>query len=190
MRRTLAGLVAALALLVPLTAAPATAAPAPTERAATGLLVRFSGWGKLELGMSHRQAWNTGMVSKRASRCVAGYDMTWRYADRGFVWWRGDFPNMYVKDIHIRSTIDRTRKDAGVGSTLRQLRRKYDNLSPLTSGSQLQGTPAQAKDQWIVSVQGYRGAISFQFRYGARPTGDSRVEMVTVSRRPMVFWGC
>ena len=119
MRRVVSSLVVLLALvaLVPLAAASSS-----SSTSAPALTLRFNAWGPLELGMTNQEAWHTGMVSKRASRCAAGYDMRAAYGDRGFVEWRGDFPSMLVKQLVITGDVDRTPRGIGVGSTLRQLR--------------------------------------------------------------------
>jgi hypothetical protein len=190
MRRTISALIATLLLAVPAAAATGASPSKTTSSTASrgsgattgGLLVGFHNWGPLRLGMTNQRAWETGMVSKRGMGCTAGYAMTWRYRDRGFVWWRGDFPDMRIQKILITGTLDATRKGIHVGSTLRQIRHAYPNVSRVRGS----GT----HDIYNVYVQGKLGVLVFQFPSGGRPSGSSKIDLIVVEHKPDVYWGC
>jgi hypothetical protein len=183
---------AVVATVLALTApAASSAAPSPDRvAAAPDHVVRFNSWGPLRLGMTHRRAFRTGMVSRRPSGCAAGYDMTRPYRERGFVVWKGDFPRMSVKAIVVRGTGDATAAGAHVGSTLRDLRAAYGTRLRLVRGSALDGAPQSGPDLWVASVRGTGGALNFHFAYGARPGPNATVQYLMVARKPAVYWGC
>lgn len=187
MRRPLLTLAALIAALVGSTAAVPVDAAVQTR--AAGLVVRYDSWGPLELGMTHREAWRTGMVSREAAQCAPGYLMTDEYVDRGFVWWRGTFPRMRVRLMIVTSDVDRTANGSGVGTTLRRLRAVYPDLQ-LRRGSALDGNRQRGDDFWVAVTRQPNGAINFQFPYGSRPHRRDRVESIVVSRKPTYFPGC
>ena len=200
MRRFISGGVALLLLLslsaliasTTADARPAPADPAAHERTA-GRPVYYNGWGTLRLGMNRAKAWRTGMVSHRYSACDAGYDMNPAYRERGFLVWNGaDRPGrLKVTRIVVFGTQDHTVAGAGVGTTLRQLRRLYPDLSPVTGASALDDQPGRDKrDLWIASARKPWGVLNFQFPYAAKPRATSKVDRIVVSRKQEVYWGC
>lgn len=189
-----------LALLLTLTFAPAVTAEAGTATGggaveaaarADGLVVRPRAWGPLRLRMTAAQAQATGLVSREPSACSTGFQMTTAYAERGLVLWRGPYGSLRVGGIVVRTAADRTENGAGVGTSLRELRRLYPRLSAPVSYSQLHGQDRQPKrDMWTVSVRASGAHRSFQFPYGAKPSPRSRVEMIVVAPKPTVWVGC
>lgn len=192
MRKLIVALVALLGILsssLPSGATAEVSTPAAGGRPA-GLVVGPTSWGPLEVGMTARQAQRTGMVSRELSACAPGYVMTERYADRGFVWWRGKHPNYRVQFLVIRGRVDRTRTGAGVGTTLRELRRDYPALGKLVSLSELRGQSPQRREYWGASIGRQGSVLTFQFDYSRRPTARSTVDGLVVARKPWIFPGC
>ncbi|MFC6045523.1 hypothetical protein ACFP8W_18215 [Nocardioides hankookensis] len=193
MRRIVSGAVALLFLLfLPALTGRAAAQDAPDHERTSGRTVYYNGWGGLRLGMTHQQAWRTGMVSHVYGHCAPGYEMRPAYRDRGFVVWRDRRPAPFkVQEIVVRGADDRTVAGAGVGTTLRELRRLYPDLTRVTGASEIDNRPGRdRKDLWIASASKKWGTLNFQFAYGARPGARAKVEMIVVSHRQEVYWGC
>ncbi|WP_370289291.1 hypothetical protein [Nocardioides sp.] len=184
-------LVSALLLSLALALVPGSSGTAPAQAAPAGLVVSTNSWGKLRLAMTAERAQRTGMVSTTPSGCAAGYEMTPRFANRGFVVWTRSGSTFKVDQIVVRTARDRTAKKVGVGSTLAQLRRAYPGLSAVRSGAAVRGSSPSGDDVWIASyTRRGKGTISFQFAFGVRPKSSSKVDTVIVARKPQVYYGC
>jgi hypothetical protein len=190
MRRIISGGVALL-LLLSLSALTGTA----DARTEPGRAVWYNGWGDLRLGMTNQQAWRTGMVSHEYGHCAAGYEMKKRLRERGYIVWkqqrRSDYRHFRIHTIVVVGAADRTVAGAGVGSTLRELRRLYPGLSPVTGGSKIDHRRRYGKDDfWVVSAHKRWGTLNFQFSYGRRPAPGAEVERIVVSRKQAYYPGC
>lgn len=184
--------ITALALLLAVLLVPMGSTSAAPEEAARveGKTIRFKAWGPLGLGMTHRQAWGTGMVSHQRDRCMPGYQMTVPYRDRGFVVWKGDGTPYRVQYIVIRGKLDRTARGIGVGSTLRQLRAAYPKNSGIRSRASIDHQVPSRRDVWVVTKQMNKGVITFQFPHGLRPGPRAKIDTIVIARKPVVWMGC
>ncbi len=195
MRRVLLGVLALTLLSTVLASATSTATATAGESAdrssaTPGLVVRYRYWGPLKLGMNHREAWRTGMVSHQGDRCAPGYQMKERYRDRGFVVWRGELPRMRVGMIVVRGEGDKTLAGAHAGSTLHKLRELYGERLRLRRGSALDGRADTGPDLWVATVRKRHANLNFHFAYGRRPGPRSTVQYIVIARKPSVYWGC
>jgi hypothetical protein len=168
----------------------ASARPAPAdERAGTGLLITARAWGKLERGMTVRQAQRTGMVSKHPDHCAPGYLLTKPYLERGDIYWGYSPKPWTVHQIIVTGRRDHTRHGSHPGTRLGRLRHQNPQLSKVVSAGSLRGVH-QRPDLWLAYVQKSYGTITFQFPYGQKPTRSSRVQMIIVSSKPTYYYGC
>jgi hypothetical protein len=189
-------LIAATAAAIVLSLVPAaTFAQAPSaaqvSKSSAGLVLSYGAWGKLKLGMTAKQAQRTGMVSKQADHCAPGYEMVKKYQHRGFVVWKGKVPAMKVDQIIITGAKEHTTRSIHVGSTLNQLRKAYPKLSKVFSASQVTGEQQSGDDLHIAfSSKAHHGVLGFQFAYGKKPKGSSKIQTIIVAPKRTVFWGC
>ena len=195
MRRSVILVLVVLSLLLPLGSAglldSASARPGPADhRAGTGLLITFHGWGKLQRGMTARQAQHTGMVSKHLDHCAPGYQMTKPYLKRGWVVWDWTSKPWTVKQIVIVGSRDHTYGGTHPGTTLGQLRRQHAHLSKVVRGGSLTGQVPSKQDIWVAWVKTRRGTIVYEFPYGSRPTRTTRLDTIVVSKKPVAYYGC
>ncbi|MCZ4498116.1 MAG: hypothetical protein JWQ74_669 [Marmoricola sp.] len=176
---------------IPAVAHAQSTAPVSTARSAAGLVVRNGSWGPLKVGMTSAQAQKTGMVSTEAEHCSAGYEMTKKFRNRGYVVWTGTFPKMKVDQIIVIGAKDHTSKRIHVGSTLRQLRHAYPTLSKVYSSSELTGNQQSANDLYIAYAhKTHAGVLGFEFAYGKRPKLSSKIAMIDIAHTRTVYWGC
>jgi hypothetical protein len=194
MRRQASLVLVVLSLVLSLGSAgllsPASARPARAEpRTGPGLLITFRGWGRLHHGMTPREAQHTGMVSRLPGRCAPGFLLVPHLQTRGSINWGFSPQPLKVRQIVITGRHDHTRRGIHPGTRLAALRREQPHLSTLVSAGSLRGVH-QPRDLWLTWVQTRRGTIIYQFPFGRRPTGRSRLDTIIVSSKPSSYYGC
>jgi len=188
---TFVAVVAAAAVVVPaapLASAVAQDSPravslqAESTRSAERAEVGFGRWRDLFIGMTIRQARRTGKI-ERVDTCGP-----WVLKER---WARLANVVFYSSDHRLHSVAvfgrgERTAVGAGIGTTLRQLRDLYGDLSSVRHW----GPDDDGID--YVFVRREAGTITFQFRYGRDAGPGAHVQdMVVTARRPAIFYeGC
>lgn len=193
MRSLISASVVALVLaVVPTPSHAESAVSGPSDKAVTGLVVKFGAWGPLKVGMTNKQAQKTGMVSTKADQCAPGYQMQKRFQHRGYVVWKGQFPTMTVDRIIITGSKEHTTQKIHVGSTLRQLRHAYPSLSKVYSSGAITGQPQSGPNDLYVAYihKAHRGTLGFQFAYGPKPKPTSKIAMIIIATKRTVYWGC
>jgi hypothetical protein len=187
MRRSVLLALLAVSLVLPL----GTATARETRGTSTGLVIGYRAWGPLKLGMTGKEAQQTGVVSRKPDNCQGGFLLASPYDSRAHLIWTFTKGTFVVHRIVINGKADHTAKGIHPGSTLRRLRAKYPRLSKVKHSSAFEGGgTSSAKDIYAATVTRSYGSMTFQFAYGPRPGPGSPIDMIVVSKKPAVFFGC
>ncbi|HEX3221520.1 MAG TPA: hypothetical protein VHR35_03050 [Nocardioides sp.] len=190
MRRSVLLALVVSSLVLSLAGLGPSASAREADRSSAGLLITYRAWGKLERGMTAKQAQKTGMVSTQVDGCAGGYLLAKPYRSRGYLVWTITSKVTKVHTIVVTGSSDHTKEGTHPGTTLAKLRKQHPHLSALHSGSALDGGSTQKKDIWVAWVKKSYGTIVYQFPYGPKPTSSTALDTIIVNRKPMAFYGC
>jgi hypothetical protein len=191
MRRSVLLALTVLSLVLPLAAlGPSASARDADRQTGRGLLIGYRSWGKLHTAMKPKEAWATGMVSHDVNECAGGYLLKQPYQSRAYLDWNITTSPWKVRSIVITGAADHTAEGTHPGTSLVKLRHQHPKLSPLTGAATLDGQKQPKKDIWVAWVTKHGGTITYQFPYGAKPKAGSRLDTITVSKKPVAWFGC